>query len=258
MASDPARTAIVTGASSGIGAATAVSMARRGWRVAVGARRSERVEAVAKQVDEAGGEGFAHVLDVTDPDSATAFVEAVEARFGPVDLLVNNAGQNLSARLDEATDDELRLDVEVNLLGALYMTRRVVPGMVERRLGDVVFVGSDSARHPRTFQGAYGAAKAGLEVAARVLEMETEGTGVRSILVRVGPTGSEFSSQMPKHRMSEILESWKYWGVLRNLHWMTAESVAETIVRTVAVPVEDSYPTIVEVQPGGRSREHSK
>jgi NADP-dependent 3-hydroxy acid dehydrogenase YdfG len=258
MASDPARTAIVTGASSGIGAATAVSMARRGWRVAVGARRSERVEAVAKQVDEAGGEGFAHVLDVTDPDSATAFVEAVEARFGPVDLLVNNAGQNLSARLDDATDDELRLDVEVNLLGALYMTRRVVPGMVERRLGDVVFVGSDSARHPRTFQGAYGAAKAGLEVAARVLEMETEGTGVRSILVRVGPTGSEFSSQMPKHRMSEILESWKYWGVLRNLHWMTAESVAETIVRTVAVPVEDSYPTIVEVQPGGRSREHSK
>jgi NADP-dependent 3-hydroxy acid dehydrogenase YdfG len=258
MASDPARTAIVTGASSGIGAATAVSMARRGWRVAVGARRSERVEAVAKQVDEAGGEGFAHVLDVTDPNSATAFVEAVEARFGPVDLLVNNAGQNLSARLDDATDDELRLDVEVNLLGALYMTRRVVPGMVERRLGDVVFVGSDSARHPRTFQGAYGAAKAGLEVAARVLEMETEGTGVRSILVRVGPTGSEFSSQMPKHRMSEILESWKYWGVLRNLHWMTAESVAETIVRTVAVPVEDSYPTIVEVQPGGRSREHSK
>jgi NADP-dependent 3-hydroxy acid dehydrogenase YdfG len=252
------RTAIVTGASSGIGAATALALARRGWRVAVGARRRERIETVAKQVDEAGGQGFAHLLDVTDPASCTAFVDAASARFGPVDLLVNNAGQNLSARFDEASDDELRLDVEVNLLGALYMTRRVVPGMIERRSGDVVFVGSDSARHPRPFQGAYGAAKAGLEVAARVLEMETEGTGVRSILVRVGPTGSEFSSQMPRHRMNEILASWKYWGVFRNLHWMPAESVAETIVRTVSVPVEESYPTIVEVQPGGRRRERSE
>lgn len=254
---DRIRTAIVTGASSGIGAATALAMGRRGWRVAVGARRRERIEEVAKRVEEAGGTAFAHVLDVTDPGSVTAFCDATAAALGPVDLLVNNAGQNLSARLDEATDEELRLDVEVNLLGALYMTRRVVPGMIERRWGDVVFVGSDSARHPRTFQGAYGAAKAGLEVAARVLEMETEGTGVRSILVRVGPTGSEFSSQMPKHRMSEILESWKYWGVLRSLHWMTADSVAETIVRTVAVPVEDSYPTIVEVQPGGRKKEYA-
>ncbi len=258
MSSDPIRTAIVTGASSGIGAATAAAMGRRGWRVAVGARRDERIEAVAKQVEEAGGEGFAHRLDVSDPASVAAFVDAVETRFGPVDLLVNNAGQNMSARLDEATDDELRLDVEVNLIGALYMTRRVVPRMIERRLGDVVFVGSDSARHPRPFQAAYGASKAGLEVVARVLEMETEGTGVRSILVRVGPTGTEFASQMPKDRMSEILESWKYWGVLRNLHWMPAASVAETIVRTVSVPVEESYPTIVEVQPGGRSRENEK
>jgi NADP-dependent 3-hydroxy acid dehydrogenase YdfG len=254
--SETPRIAIVTGASSGIGAATAVQLGSRGWRVAVGARRVERIEEVAKQVERAGGEGFAHVLDVTDPGSVSAFCDAVEARFGPVDLLVNNAGQNLSARLDEATPEELRLDVEVNLLGALYMTRRIVPGMIERRMGDVVFVGSDSARHPRPFQGAYGAAKAGLEVAARVLEMETEGTGVRSILVRVGPTGSEFSSQMPKHRMAEILECWKYWGVLRNLHWMPAESVAAAIVRTVAVPVEESYPTIVEVQPGGRRKEY--
>ncbi|MGH0034012.1 MAG: SDR family NAD(P)-dependent oxidoreductase [Myxococcota bacterium] len=256
--SDAPRTAIVTGASSGIGAATAVLMGRRGWRVAVGARRSERIEEVAARVEEAGGRAFAHVLDVADPASVGAFCAAVDSRLGAVDLLVNNAGQNLSARLDEASDEELRLDVEVNLLGALYMTRRIVPGMIERRRGDVVFVGSDSARSPRPFQGAYGAAKAGLEVAARVLEMETEGTGVRSILVRVGPTGSEFSSQMPRDRMAEILESWKYWGVLRKLHWMTAESVAETIVRTVETPVEESYPTLVEVQPGGRSKEYAK
>ena len=252
------RTAIVTGASSGIGAATAVEMGRSGWNVALGARRAERIEAVAKQVEAAGGRAFAHALDVTQPDSIDAFVAAAEEALGPVDLLVNNAGQNMSARIDEATVDELRLDVEVNLLGAMYMTRRVVPGMIARRVGDVIFIGSDAATRPRTFQGAYNAAKAGLEAFARVLEMETEGTGVRSILVRVGPTWSEFNSQMPKDRLPEILASWKHWGILRSIHAMPSESVARAIVRAVAAPVEESYTTVIEVQPGGRSKEYAK
>ena len=83
----------------------------------------------------------------------------------------------------------------------------------------------------------------------------SQGTGVRSILVRVGPTGSEFGNHMPTERLPEILESWKYWGVLRHLHWMPAESAARAVVRAVSVPVEESYPTLVEVQPGGRKKE---
>ena len=252
------RTAIVTGASSGIGAATAVELGRSGWNVALGARRAERIEAVAKQVEAEGGRAFAHALDVTRPDSIEAFVSAVEAALGAVDLLVNNAGQNMSARIDQATIDELRLDVEVNLLGAMYMTRRVVPGMIARRVGDVIFIGSDAAQRPRTYQGAYNAAKAGLEAFARVLAMETEGTGVRSILVRVGPTWSEFNSQMPHDRLPEILASWKHWGILRSLHAMPSESAARAILRAVAAPVEESYTTVVEVQPGGRSKEYAQ
>jgi hypothetical protein len=85
--------------------------------------------------------------------------------------------------------------------------------------------------------------------------METEGTGVRSILVRVGPTGTEFGKQMPQDEIPRILEVWKYWGVFRNLHWMPAESVARAIVRTVSIPLEESYPTLVEVQPGGRKKQ---
>ncbi len=252
------RTAIVTGASSGIGAATAVELGRSGWNVALGARRAERIEAVAKQVEAEGGRAFAHALDVTRPDSIEAFVSAVEAALGAVDLLVNNAGQNMSARIDEASDDALRLDIEVNLLGAMYVTRRVVPGMIARRVGDVIFIGSDAAQRPRTYQGAYNAAKAGLEAFARVLAMETEGTGVRSILVRVGPTWSEFNSQMPHDRLPEILASWKHWGILRSLHAMPSESAARAILRAVAAPVEESYTTVVEVQPGGRSKEYAQ
>ena len=252
------RTAIVTGASSGIGAATALELARAGWHVALGARRGPRIEEVAKQVEAQGGRAFAHVLDVTRPDSVEAFCSAAESALGPIGLLVNNAGQNMSARITEATPEQLRLDVEVNLLGAMFMTRRIAPGMVERRVGDVIFVGSDGALRPRTYQGAYNAAKAGIEAFARVLEMETEGTGVRSILVRVGPTWSEFNSQMPHDRLPEILQSWKYWGVLRHLNAMPSESVARAIVRAVAAPVEESYTTVIEVQPGGRSKEHAK
>ncbi len=249
------RVAVVTGASSGIGEATAVELGALGHRVALGARRVDRLEEVAKRVEAAGGRAFAHPLDVTEVGSVEAFCGAVEAALGPVDLLVNNAGQNRSALISEASDDELRSDVEVNLMGAIWMTRRLVPGMVERRVGDVVFVGSDSAARPRPFQAAYGAAKAGVEVFARVLEMETEGTGVRSILVRVGPTGSEFGNQMPAERLPEILASWRYWGVLRKLHFMPAESVARAIVRAVSAPVEESYPAVIEVQPGGRKKE---
>jgi NADP-dependent 3-hydroxy acid dehydrogenase YdfG len=249
------RVAVVTGASSGIGAATALELGRRGYAVALGARRPDRLEEVAKRVEAVGGRALAHPLDVVDADSIDRFCAAVEAGLGPIAVLVNNAGQNLAARIHEASPEALRSDVEINLLGAIWMTRRVLPGLLERRAGDVVFVGSDSAAHPRPFQGAYAAAKAGLEAFARVLEMETEGTGVRSILVRVGPTASEFGSRMPRERIPEILASWKYWGVYRKLHFMPAESVARAIVRTLEIPVEESYPTVVEVQPGGRSKE---
>ena len=80
-------------------------------------------------------------------------------------------------------------------------------------------------------------------------------SGVRSMLVRVGPTGTEFGNRMPQERLGEILASWKYWGVLRHLHWMSADAVARAIVNAVEVPVEEAYPTVIEVQPGGRRRE---
>jgi len=248
------KTVIITGASSGIGAATAFELGRRGYRVALGARRIARLEEVAKLVEREGGRAFAHALDVTDLRSVDAFCAAAESALGPADVLINNAGENRAGLIHEVSPDHLRSDVEINLLGAIWMTRRVLPGMLERRSGDVVFLGSDSAKYPRPYQSAYAAAKLGLEAFARVLEMETEGTGVRSILIRVGPTGSEFGNQMPKDQLVKILESWKYWGVFRHMHWMPGESVARAIARVLETPVEESYPTILEVQPGGRAK----
>ena len=255
--SDQTRTAIVTGASSGIGAATAVELARQGFRVAIGARRVEKLREVAAEVESVGGRAFVDFLDVSQPDSIEAFYSAAESALGPIDVLVNNAGMSILNLLPDAKVEDLRAELEVNLLGPMLFCRRAIPGMLERRRGDLVFVGSENAIRPRPYQAAYSAAKAGLEGLARVIAMELDGTGVRSILVRVGPTGSEFGARLDPGKLKQALAAWRYWGVLRHLHFMPSESVARAIARIVATPVEESYPSLVEVMPGGRKKEFS-
>jgi short-subunit dehydrogenase len=249
------RTAVVTGASSGIGAATAVELARRGVHVALGARRLDRLEEVAKRVEAEGGRAFVHALDVGRAESIEGFHDAARAALGEIDLLVNNAGFSALARLHEADPAVLEEELRVNLLGPMLLSRRVLPDMLARRRGDLLFVTSENAVRPRPYQPAYTAAKAGLEGLARVIAMEADGTGVRSIVVRVGPTGSEFGARMDPELLRDALEAWRYWGVQRHLHWMPAESVARAIVRAVEAPVEESYVDLVQVMPGGRKRE---
>lgn len=255
MSGGAGKTAIVTGASSGIGAATAVELGRLGWHVAIGARRAERLQEVAGWVEAAGGRAFAHVLDVSDEGSIDAFYSAAERALGPVDVLVNNAGMSILNLLQNAKPEDLRYEVDVNLLGPMLLCRRAIPSMLERRRGDLVFVSSENAVRPRPYQAAYTAAKSGLEGLARALAMELDGTGVRSIVIRVGPTGSEFGTGMDHAVLKEALAAWKYWGVQRHLHWMPAESVAKAIARTLVAPVEESYVNLVEVMPGGRKRD---
>jgi len=253
-----ARTAIVTGASSGIGAATARELGRQGWHLALGARRVERLEEVAKQVEEAGGRAFVHALDVGRPESIDAFHDAALAALGPIDVLVNNAGFSSLGRLHEADPAVLDEELRVNLMGPMLLSRRVLPAMLERRRGDILFVTSENAVRPRPYQPAYSAAKAGLEGLARVIAMEADGTGVRSIVVRVGPTGSEFGARMDPALLRDALESWRYWGLQRHLHWMPSESAARAIVRVLTASVEESYVDLVQVMPGGRKREFAE
>lgn len=251
------RVAIVTGASSGIGAATALELGRRGYRVALGARREDRLAEVARQIEAEGARAFAHSLDVSTPASIDAFVDAVRGTLGPVDVLVSNAGMSILNLLHEAEVDELLYEIAVNLTGPMLLARRLIPDMLERRAGDLLFVTSENAVHPRPYQPAYTAAKAGVEGLAGVLERELEGTGVRTTVVRVGPTGSEFGSRFDHQKLHAALAAWKHWGVQRNLHWMPAESVARAIVRVLETPVEEASLPLVQVMPGGRKKEFS-
>jgi NADP-dependent 3-hydroxy acid dehydrogenase YdfG len=251
------RSAIVTGGSSGIGAATAIELGRLGFQVAVGARRIERLQEVAQQIDAAGGLGFAHFLDVSQPDSIDAFYSAAEAALGDIDVVINNAGMSILNLLQNAAVEDLSYEIAVNLTGPMLIARRALPGMLARRSGDLVFISSENAIHPRPYQVAYTAAKAGVEGLVGALERELEGSGVRATTVRVGPTGTEFGAHYDHDILREVLESWKYWGVQRQLHWMPAESVARAIAKVVMTPVEEAHIPLVQVMPGPRKKEPS-
>ncbi len=233
---DEPRVAIVTGASSGIGAATALALGRLGWQVALGARRLERLHEVARQVEEAGGRAFDHALDVTQPESIDRFFAAAEDMLGVPDAVVSNAGVGFPHLLHEAPVEALETELATNLLGPMLVARRAIPGMRARGGGDLVFVSSLNAVVPRTFQAAYTASKMGVEGLARVLQLELEGTGVRSTIVRPGPTGTEFGRGWSPDAARRVLASWRRGGLQRDLTWLPAESVAAAVVAVVTAP----------------------
>ena len=250
---DSVRTAVVTGASAGMGACIARSFARLGWRVGLGARREDRLEQVAGDVREAGGTPFACPLDVSVPRSVADFFAATEAQFGSIDIVVSNAGICIPGLAHEVGTEDLAVEVTTNLLGPMYVARRAIPSMIERRSGDLVFISSDTARAPRPFQGGYSASKAGVEIYARTLAMELEGTGIRVSTIRMGPTATEFGRDWPPAVTKRILESWKHFGLQRNLAFMDPEVVATAVVHAVTAPKGATLASI-ELQPEGPAR----
>jgi NAD(P)-dependent dehydrogenase (short-subunit alcohol dehydrogenase family) len=246
--SDARRVAVVTGASTGIGRATAVALGALGWRVALGARRADKLEETAGLVIEAGGEAFPRALDVTDAGSVDAFADTVEDVLGPIDVLVNNAGIAVPGAFWDLTPEELDREIRTNLLGPLLCTRRVLPAMIERRRGDVVFVSSDTVSAPRPGLLGYGATKAGLEGAARGLVLELEGSGVRATTVRVGPTLTDFGTDWSPAQIDALMSSWPRFGIQRHMNTLHPEDVARAVVHAVTSPPGVRL-DLIEVQP---------
>ena len=176
--------AIVTGASSGIGAATARELALRGATVVLAARRADELEAQVQATRRAGGEALAIPTDVADPTQVTLLVDRTVATFGRVDVLVNNAGANWSRPLASSHPDDITGLLEVNLLGAMLLTRAVLAGMLERRHGAIISVGSLSGRV--AMEPLYSATKYGLRGFSLALRRQLAGSGVSASLVSPG------------------------------------------------------------------------
>ncbi|NUS42412.1 MAG: SDR family oxidoreductase [Mycobacteriaceae bacterium] len=242
------RPAIVSGASSGIGSATALALAELGHPVALGARRVDECRALADTIAAAGGQAVALRLDVADPAAVEAFVAAAEAANGPTEIVVSGAGDLEFGAVHDMDPANFLRQVEVHLVGAQRLAQRLVPGMIERRRGDFVVIGSDCADSPRPRMGAYNAAKTGVEAMVTQMRMELEGTGVRASVVRPGPTLTGMGMDSTPEIIGPVLADWKTWGFARHPYFLRASDIAAAIVAVVSTP-RGAHLVLTEVQP---------
>ncbi|MGH9135935.1 MAG: SDR family oxidoreductase, partial [Acidimicrobiales bacterium] len=216
--------------------------------VVLGARRLERCEATAAAIRSDGGEAVALPLDLTDAESVAEFAKRADDAVGSTEVIVSNAGEVQPETAVDADPDSFARQVQVNLLGPQRLLHHVVPGMVERRRGDVVFITSEVARHPRPLMAAYVAAKSGLEGLARAMQMELEGTGVRVAMVRPGPAGTEQGSTWSPDQVERAMSAWTAWGLLRHSGYLRPRDIAAAVLAVVSTP-RGTQLTLVEVEP---------
>jgi len=238
------RPAVVAGASSGIGAATALALAGAGHPVVLGARRVDRCESIATAIRSRGGEAHVHWLDLTDAASVEGFAKQAEELVGGVEVVVICAGQSVPG----SATDAFEAVVDVNLLGTHRLVAAMLPSMQTRRRGDLVFVSSEVVRQPRPGTAAYVASKWGMEGYARTLQMELEGTGVRASIVQAGQTATEMGSTWDPALTTSILESWIHWGLARHDNFLLPDAIGAAIAAVVATP-PGTHLTMVEVSP---------
>ena len=188
---------LVTGASSGIGAALAVELGRGGAFVGLAARRGDRLEQVLGEVRDAGGDGCWWTLDLADLEGVAPFADRAWAEMGPIDVLVNNAGAPRRRSMKRLTSEELDETMAVNFTGSARLTMALLPYMLERDSGAIVNVSSMGTQSMAFRTGAYGAAKAALNLFTEALYLDLAGTGVQAHLFTPGSTATEFSTPKP-------------------------------------------------------------
>jgi len=242
------RPAVVTGASSGIGRATATALAALGHPVALGARRVDECEEAAAGIRAAGGEAVAIHLDLADGHSVEQFAAAAVDALGEVEIIISNAAQNMAGAVLHTDPAELEGVLGVNIVGTHRLVRSLVPALVERRRGDVVFVTSDVAERPRPAMAAYVTSKWGLEGYVHSLQMELEGSGVRATIVRPGPTLTGMGMDWDPEVTGAVIEQWAAWGFARHSNFMRPTGVAQAVCAIVSLP-RGTHATVIELQP---------
>lgn len=228
---------MVTGASSGIGRAVARELAAAGFDLALAARRDTRLAELAGPLRDAGARVFHRPLDVTKPAEIEAFFDALEDEGPPADALVQCAASGHPGALHELRADQIQREIATDLVGPLLVARRALAGLLPSgRPGDLIFISSISAARPWPFYAPYAASKAGVEQAARCLGVELEGTGVRSIVVRVGNTaGTEWVEGWSEAELARI-GRWAQLGLVGHAGLLTPEQVAAAVAAVLATP----------------------
>lgn len=223
----------ITGASSGIGRATAVRLAQRGAAIAMCARRTDRLEAAADDIRARGGEALAVVADVTREADMQRFVAAAVERFGRLDAIVCNAGFGIYGSADSITPDQMRQLLDVNYLGTFFAVQAAMPVFRRQGAGHVIVVSSIVGKRGVPYMGAYAATKFAQVGLAECLRAEVQGTNIHVSVVFPISTETEFFDVMTKasgHATRAL-------GPRQD-----ASEVADAIARAIDRPVAEVYP----------------
>lgn len=225
------KVALVTGASSGIGEATAHALARLGAEVAIGARRADRLSSLVSELEKHGGRALSLELDVTDEQACRDAVARTWSELGRLDILVNSAGLMLLGPIVEADTEDWRRMMSTNVLGLMYMTHAAVPGMVEQGSGDIVNISSVAGRVARSGAGVYNASKWAVNAFSESLRQEVTSSGVRVSLVEPGAVLTELNDQITNPDAKKASQD--NYASMRSLQ---ADDVAQAIAYVVTQP----------------------
>jgi len=225
------KVAVVTGASSGIGEATAEALAAEGATVVVAARREERLTDLAKRIEENGGRVLAAACDVADQGQAHGLIRKAEEEFGSVDILINNAGVMLLSTVGKGLSEEWRRMFDVNVLGLLYTTDAAIETMKKQGGGHLVNVSSVAGRKvTRDSSGVYAGSKFAVGAISEGLRQELLGDNIRVTIVEPGAVATELTDHITDEDARNSL------GGLLNLEILQAEDIAGAIVYAVTQP----------------------
>jgi NADP-dependent 3-hydroxy acid dehydrogenase YdfG len=225
------KVALVTGASSGIGEATAIALADAGAAVAIGARRRDRLDALAGKLREGGATVLQLDLDVTDEEQCRTAVARTRAELGGLDVLVNNAGVMLLGTIVGADTEDWRRMLHTNVLGLMYMTSAAIEGMVGQGSGDVVNVSSVAGRVARKGAGVYNASKWAVNAFSESLRQEVTTKGVRISLVEPGAVATELSDHITQPEARRVSKE-----TAQNMRTLQAEDIARAVLYVVSQP----------------------
>jgi clavulanate-9-aldehyde reducatase len=220
----------ITGASSGIGEATALACAKAGASVALAARRIDRIEQLAERIAADGGRALAVQTDVGEENQARAFIQRAHSELGRLDVLVNNAGVMLLGPIENAPTEEWRRMIQANVLGVLYCTHAALPRMREQGSGHIVNISSVAGRIARLGAGVYNLTKFGIGAFSESLRQEAVPMNVRVTVIEPGAVATE----LPMHNRPEILGEMakRFEGVTP----LAAEDIARAVLYAVGQP----------------------
>jgi NADP-dependent 3-hydroxy acid dehydrogenase YdfG len=236
----------VTGASSGIGEATALACAEAGAAVALAARRTDRIEELAARILAQGGRAIAVQTDVGEESQARAFVERAHSELGRLDVLVNNAGVMLLGPISGAPTEEWRRMIHANVFGVLYCTHAALPLMAAQGGGHVVNVSSVAGRVARAGSGVYNLTKHGVGAFSESLRQEGVSLGVRVTLIEPGAVATELAG----HNRPVVLEQIKS---AFDIELLSSEDIAGAVLYAIGQPANVSVNELL-IRPSGQVR----